>query len=148
MNHLPKKTVLCGIFVILVFGGVFTFSIIAACPVDSKNCINGRDPVPFPHEMHMGRYDCLKCHHLYDSEHNNILNPMELYEGNPHIKCASCHSSESSTELTEAYHNQCIGCHYRSSGIRHAGGPNLCGECHRSGKQDAEPVMILGDQHD
>ncbi|MFO7840134.1 MAG: cytochrome c3 family protein [Desulfosalsimonadaceae bacterium] len=148
MGYLPKKTVLSAILVLLVFAGIFTFSMLDACPVKQKNCKNGREPVAFPHGMHMGAHDCLKCHHIYDSQHNNILDPGKLYSGTHNARCASCHGPDSSIKLTEAFHMQCIGCHMESSSIHRAGGPNLCGECHRDNKAAAESVMILGEKHD
>lgn len=148
MGPLPKKTVLSGIVILLIFGGIFTFSMLGACPVERENCRDQRDPVAFPHDMHMSQYDCLDCHHVYDKAHNNILDPAELYAGNPHVKCASCHDDRSKINLQEAFHLQCIGCHFNTGRINAPGGPNLCGQCHKANKGSPDIVMILGEQHD
>ena len=149
MYQLPKKTVLSGICIVLIFGAIFTFSILAACPVKQENCPNQRPPVAFPHDMHMSSFDCLDCHHVYDKAHNNILDPMELYAGNPHAKCASCHDSNHRINRQEAFHQQCIRCHldFGRTGDA-AGGPSLCGECHQTAGQTSDFVMILGEPHD
>lgn len=146
--HLPKKTIMSGIFILLIFCGIFTFSILGACPVERENCQDFRPPVAFPHDMHMSQYDCLDCHHVYDKAHNNILDPMELYAGNSYVKCASCHNSQNKLELQEAFHQQCIGCHYKTDRIGSPSGPNLCGECHKKREGSSDVVMILGEQHD
>jgi len=148
VTYLPKKAIFCAILILLVFGGVFTFSMLDACPVEKKTCTDQRLPVAFPHDMHMGQYDCLDCHHVFDQQHNNILDPGELYAGNPLIKCESCHGAESQLNREEAFHGQCIGCHFKSGGIDQAGGPNLCGECHKDNKGAGDFVMILGETHD
>ncbi len=147
-HHFPKITLSYGIFILLILGTIFTFSILVACPVSREDCNDQREPVVFPHDMHMGHNDCLDCHHIYDKEHNNILNPMELYAGNPHVKCASCHSAESKIKLQEAFHLQCIGCHFNTGRIDRPGGPNLCGECHKNNKGSSDFDMILGESND
>jgi hypothetical protein len=53
-----------------------------------------------------------------------------LEEGNPAIRCASCHDLGSRIDLKRAYHFQCMGCHRRMRISRQATGPELCGECH------------------
>lgn len=148
MSLLPRKTLLCGIFILLVFGGIFTISMLAACPVQKPACPDQRDPVAFPHDLHMGQYDCLACHHVYDRQHNNILDPSELYAGNPHVQCASCHDAQSRITRQEAFHQQCIGCHAQTGGIARPGGPSLCGQCHKDQSDAPEFVMILGEPHD
>lgn len=148
MSYLPKKTMLGIILVLFVFGGIFTFSMLDACPVDRQTCPDQRDPVAFPHDMHMGQNDCLDCHHVFDEQNNNILDPGELYPGNPHVKCGSCHGPDSRLNHREAFHMQCIGCHFKNSGMDRAGGPALCGECHKDNSDAPDFVMILGEQHD
>jgi hypothetical protein len=90
---------------------------------------NQRTAVTFSHELHMEAFDCLECHHDY-AEGENALDEGELEEGNPAIRCASCHGSGSTPELRCAYHRQCMGCHrlMRIKGL--ATGPELCGGCH------------------
>jgi c(7)-type cytochrome triheme protein len=52
-----------------------------------------RGPVLFDHEFHMYDFDCLDCHH--DMENGeNVLDEVDLVEGNPDILCASCHDRQ------------------------------------------------------
>jgi hypothetical protein len=88
-----------------------------------------RTAVTFPHELHMDTFDCLECHHDY-VKGENVLDEGELEEGNPAIRCTSCHHSASRPDLRHAYHFQCMGCHRRMRIEGQATGPELCGECH------------------
>ena len=88
-----------------------------------------RSAVTFPHELHMDTFDCLECHHDY-VKGENVLDEGELEEGNPVIRCTSCHHSASRPDLRHAYHFQCMGCHRRMRIEGQATGPELCGECH------------------
>ena len=85
-----------------------------------------RPEVIFPHDLHMGEFDCLDCHHDYDEDGENVLDEDTLEEGNEDILCTACHD----VCLRELYHKQCMGCHrdFRIAGD--ATGPELCGECH------------------
>lgn len=88
-----------------------------------------RGSVAFPHELHMGSFDCLDCHHdMKDGE--NVLDEADLEEDNPDIMCASCHNADSKIERREAFHYQCMGCHNKFRLTQEATGPTLCGECH------------------
>ena len=101
-----------------------------------------RTAVLFPHELHVGDFECLACHHDY-KDGENILDENTLEVGNPDLRCAACHNDAADTDLEEAYHHQCIGCH-RQFRIHSwcevcdkkvwltgsAPGPELCGECH------------------
>lgn len=149
MHQIPKKTILSGILIVLILGGIFTLSILNACPVEQKNCPTHRNPVSFPHDMHMTEFGCLDCHHIYDKDQNNILDPMELYAGNPHVKCASCHDDGHRLNRQEAFHQQCIRCHLDFGGLgAAASGPSLCGECHKPAEKTPDVGMILGEPHD
>jgi c(7)-type cytochrome triheme protein len=91
-----------------------------------------RPPVIFPHEVHMGLYDCLECHHDYQNG-ENVLDEDSLEEGNPAIQCANCHNGKTSPDLQEAFHRQCIGCHIDVRKSGQPSGPEMCGDCHRAG---------------
>ncbi len=84
-----------------------------------------RPPVKFNHEQHIGKVDCLQCHHDFDAYMNNRGG-----EGQP---CGTCHGQESNRDtisLRDAFHYQCKGCHefLRSQGK--SAGATTCGECH------------------
>ena len=89
-----------------------------------------RPAVNFPHEIHMGEFDCLDCHHDYNEAGENILDAGVLEEGNEEILCSSCHDATTVVDIQSAFHQQCMGCHrgFRTAG--EATGPELCGECH------------------
>ena len=92
-----------------------------------------RTPVKFPHGIHMTTAaSCLDCHHFYVNG-KNILDEDELTEGNPKIKCASCHWEKKSGNrfsLMDAFHRQCIGCHRKLSKSKKKSGPVMCASCH------------------
>lgn len=88
-----------------------------------------RPAVTFPHDFHMGDFECLACHHDYE-DGENILDEYDLEEGNPDILCSACHDAGSDTDLKKAYHRQCMGCHRQSRMAGTATAPELCGECH------------------
>ena len=101
-----------------------------------------RSAVTFPHELHVGNFDCLACHHDY-KDGENILKEEMLEERNPDLRCSACHDENADINLEEAYHRQCIGCHRQFRIHRcceicdkivwligSAPGPELCGECH------------------
>ncbi len=89
-----------------------------------------RPPVVFTHANHMALGDCTECHHRYERgrPRENVLDLGELEEGNPAIRCASCHTTPAA--LQRAFHQQCIGCHDRLARQAKPTGPRLCGECH------------------
>jgi c(7)-type cytochrome triheme protein len=88
-----------------------------------------RGPVVFDHELHMGDFECLDCHHVMESG-ENVLDESDLEEGDPNILCSSCHNSTSKIAKTEAFHYQCMGCHNDYSLTSEPTGPTLCGGCH------------------
>ena len=88
-----------------------------------------RTAVTFPHDLHVGDFECLVCHHDYENG-VNILGENELEEGSSDLCCATCHNAGSEIDLKEAYHRQCMGCHRQSRLAGFATGPELCGECH------------------
>lgn len=88
-----------------------------------------RPPVAFPHELHMGLYECLDCHHAFE-DGTNILDEDELYEGNEDVKCAACHGPGDNPDLQQAFHYQCMRCHIEVRKSGETSGPELCGSCH------------------
>ena len=89
-----------------------------------------RPAVNFPHEFHMGEFNCLQCHHDYDEDGKNVLDENLLKEDNKEILCGSCHNAGTDIDLKKAFHHNCIGCHRDSSKSGDPTGPELCGECH------------------
>ncbi len=84
-----------------------------------------RGSVMFPHEYHMGEFDCLDCHHdMQDGK--NVLDEYDLVEENPDILCGACHNPDEKIDRREAFHYQCTGCHNNYK----AKAPTMCGECH------------------
>lgn len=85
-----------------------------------------RPPAVFVHDAHnekAGLSDCVVCHHgAKDGKQDKTAST----EGTP---CAECHlvkAPKGKTDLTHAYHKQCIGCH-KAKGK----GPVACGQCHK-----------------
>ena len=144
---LPSKIKRCLIIFSVLAAAVVAFVIWFSCPEDkSCKCEIQREKVGFPHELHAGLFDCMDCHHAYDETHVNVLDPMELYAGNPDIQCLSCHTPEAKIDGMTAFHRQCMGCHNREAAAGRASGPNMCSECHQ--REDAIPAeyeMIIGD---
>ncbi|MEZ4551217.1 MAG: cytochrome c3 family protein [Desulfobacterales bacterium] len=144
MTSFKKKCILmaCGFLV----AGIVIFSLQKPCPIEECGRNGLRERVGFPHEAHIVLYDCLVCHHVYDDQRNNILDPGELYEDNPDIRCIACHKPNAAIGPMRAFHRQCIGCHNEESAAGRSSGPNMCSECHRP--QETIPPdyeMIIGD---
>jgi len=120
------------------------------CPDEKAICPDQRLPVVFPHEMHMGLFDCLDCHHEYEKNGSvNILDPATLYVGNPELLCGFCHNGKSRINREDAFHRQCIGCHLETGRIDGpVEPPALCGQCHAPGIDAAGMDLILGESHD
>ncbi|MFP4039135.1 MAG: cytochrome c3 family protein [Desulfosudaceae bacterium] len=150
LSFIPPKSRLSLITLVLVSGGLLLFYLLSPPCSGEKNVFcDQRQPVLFPHEMHMGLYDCLDCHHDYDQEKNNILDPGTLYVGNPEVKCSFCHHSDSTLNRREAFHGQCLYCHLKTGPIdRTPFPPGLCGQCHAGPGPLSESDLILGEAHD
>ncbi len=88
-----------------------------------------RGSVIFPHEFHMGEFDCLDCHHDMQ-EGENVLDEYDLEDDNPDILCGACHNPKEKIERMEAFHYQCVGCHNNYKMTSDPTGPTMCGECH------------------
>jgi len=84
-----------------------------------------RPPVSFNHEQHIGKVDCLQCHHDFDAYMNN--------RGGEGQACGTCHGPESNRDnlsLRDAFHYQCKGCHEYLRSQGKPGGATTCGGCH------------------
>jgi len=88
-----------------------------------------RTAVAFSHDLHMGLYECLDCHHDF-KDNVNVLNEDNLEEGNPDIRCSACHNDQADLGRQKAYHRQCMGCHIDTRKAGEASGPEMCGACH------------------
>lgn len=132
MKYFSIQTIICFIMVSLLFIGIMTFSLMGLCPVDNGRCSEERESVPFPHDMHMDFYDCETCHHIYDENKENTLDPMELDNGGTNVQCSSCHDLNNKINTQEAFHRQCMGCHNEVAVLGQNIVPTACKECHRS----------------
>ena len=88
-----------------------------------------RTAVAFSHDLHMGLYECLDCHHDY-KDSITVLNEDNLEECNPVIRCSACHNDQADLDRQKAYHRQCMGCHIDTRKAGEASGPEMCGACH------------------
>ena len=148
MKNVPFKINFCFMMVCVFIGGMVIFYFMHTCPATTAACVDQgykqRFPVAFPHDMHRKSYDCEVCHHEYDAEKNNVIDPMELYSGNEDIMCASCHTSETTIDTRRAYHRQCLRCHDYEVMMNHASAPTMCNECHRPAAMNSpEHEMII-----
>jgi len=90
-----------------------------------------RTGVFFPHSNHLdANLACSDCHHtVKDGKKSSDVG--DLSEGNPDIRCASCHAvGKARPSLMQAYHHQCIACHRQTAKERQPSGPQDCGRCH------------------
>jgi len=129
-----KRTLLLALIIALALTG-FGLSTISFAQDEEILLNNGenvsvqRAPVMFSHDLHMGLYECLDCHHdMKDGA--NVLDEDNLEEGNPDIQCATCHNDQASLDRQKAYHRQCMGCHIDNRKAGNATGPEMCGACH------------------
>ena len=88
-----------------------------------------RSAVAFSHDLHMGLYECLDCHHKYEDGVNG-LDEDDLVEDSPEVNCAACHDASASIDRQRAFHRQCMGCHIQVRKAGEASGPEMCGACH------------------
>ena len=88
-----------------------------------------RTAVAFSHDLHMGLYECLDCHHKYE-DGVNVLDEDELVADSPEVNCAACHDDSASIDRQRAFHRQCMGCHIQVRKAGEASGPEMCGACH------------------
>lgn len=88
-----------------------------------------RPKVYFPHDRHNklaeidGDEHCSMCHHMWED------GKLVEDDNSAGIPCSDCHKvgyeHKGAPELTNAYHQQCMGCHDDMGR-----GPITCGECH------------------
>jgi len=129
-----KRSLLWTAAAILVFIGLIPMTAARAQEEEMELSIGNtedaqRSPVIFSHDLHMGIYECLACHHDYQNG-VNVLDENNLEEGNPAILCANCHNNQADPDLQEAFHRQCIGCHIEVRKSGQPSGPEMCGNCH------------------
>jgi len=89
-----------------------------------------RASVVFDHNLHMGLYACLDCHHDFQNG-ANVLDESALEEDNPDLQCGACHHADASLDRQKAFHRLCMGCHIQVRKAGGARGPEMCGNCHR-----------------
>ncbi|HOT46224.1 MAG TPA: cytochrome c3 family protein [Spirochaetota bacterium] len=76
-----------------------------------------KPPITFSHRAHTDDYGakCIECHHA-----------------GKNVKCSTCHLRHDRGNLINlkgAFHQQCLGCHRKTSG------PKGCGRCHQDRKR-------------
>ena len=132
MQRKTKKTL------ILLFGFLMVVGLGLSIAFAQEEIINlnadselvrQRTPVAFSHELHMGLYECLDCHHKYENG-ENVLDEDDLVEDSPEVNCGACHDDKASIDRQRAYHRQCMGCHIQVRKAGEASGPEMCGACH------------------
>ena len=133
MNRIKKPLLLVTLVILALAGlGLSTFSFAQDEEIllnEGTDVSTQRSPVPFSHDLHMGLYECLDCHHdMKDGV--NVLDEDNLEADNPDIQCGSCHNDQASLDRQKAYHRQCMGCHIDTRKAGNASGPEMCGACH------------------
>lgn len=116
MQNTRKK---CGILIFTVVTlGLFTgvlFSIEDTVVLPKTG--HRKPPIVFNHKAHAENYGakCIDCHHTGKNS-----------------KCSNCHMNRDQgtiINLKGAFHQQCQGCHRKTSG------PKGCGRCHQGAKR-------------
>ena len=132
MPRTSKKTliVLAGFLALVGWGLTFAYAQeeilnLNADPAAARQ----RTPVAFSHDLHMGLYECLDCHHKFENG-VNVLDEDDLVEEAPEVSCGACHDDAASIDRRRAYHRQCMGCHIEVRKAGEASGPEMCGACH------------------
>jgi hypothetical protein len=103
-----RVTVLTALFIFLLTGVLFSIEDVIILPKTGHR----KPPITFSHRAHSEDYGatCIECHHT-----------------GKNIKCSTCHLRRDKgniINLKGAFHQQCLGCHRKSSG------PKGCGRCH------------------
>ena len=111
-----KKAVLLGSLI----AGVSVFFFCFGSMIQAQDASSGPDSVTlaggsfgkvtFSHKGHGGA-GCKDCHHKGET---------------PVMKCAACHSQDSTVDGKTAFHKNCIECHKTQ-----AKGPTGCMDCHK-----------------
>jgi hypothetical protein len=129
-----KKATILTVIIFMAAAGLslstFSFAQDEEILLNAEESAEGqRSAVPFSHDLHMGLYECLDCHHDYKNG-VNILDEDLLEEGNPDIRCSACHNDQADLGRQKAYHRQCMGCHIDTRKAGQVSGPEMCGACH------------------
>ena len=136
MYPISKKTLvlLAGLLMLVVLGLSLAYAQEEVIELNADpEVAQQRSAVAFSHDLHMGLYECLDCHHDF-KEGVNVLDEDTLEEGNPDIRCSACHNDQADVDRQKAYHRQCMGCHIDTRKAGDASGPELCGACHLSAR--------------
>lgn len=122
MEQKREKTIALSLAVILFVVGIICLTAFSGKKPESPIRImfqNTAGNVLFDHKEHTEGYglECTDCHHEYDDS-----------EGTKPEACSECHmpdDDEESPKKSDAFHQQCKGCHEDSGS-----GPVNCSECH------------------
>jgi len=132
MKYITSARICCTFCLLALF---FSGTLLLAQPEEiiinhSKSFKNNRQaPVPFPHGLHMEKFECLDCHHRYENK-KNVLDEAELEEGNPAAQCSGCHNLKRACDLQKTFHRQCLHCHANNRKPGEKSGPRMCIGCH------------------
>jgi hypothetical protein len=132
MHRTSKKALilLAGFMVLVLLGLSFAYAQEAIIELNADPAVAlQRSAVAFSHDLHMGLYECLDCHHKYE-DGVNVLDEDDLVEDSPEVNCAACHDDSASIDRQRAFHRQCMGCHIQARKAGEASGPEMCGACH------------------
>jgi hypothetical protein len=128
------RAVLVGIAMLMMAGGAIaaqdaTFTLADPAVFGTLS----RPGVHFTHADHqnLDGVTCLTCHHVF-VKGKNVLDPSTLKQGDPSLRCATCHTKPA--DLERVFHLQCITCHDAQKRQGKVTGPRECGECHAWGK--------------
>ncbi len=97
----------------LLAGALFSVEDVIVLPKTGHR----KPPITFSHRAHADDYGatCVECHHT-----------------GKNVKCSSCHLRRDKgniINLKGAFHQQCLGCHRKTSG------PKACGRCHHAAQR-------------
>lgn len=105
-----RIAVMAVMFIFLLTSIVFSIEDVIVLPKTGHR----KPPITFSHRAHTDDYGtkCIECHHT-----------------GKNVKCSTCHTQHDRGtifNLKGAFHQQCLGCHRKTSG------PKACGRCHHS----------------
>ncbi|MBL0715554.1 MAG: cytochrome c3 family protein [Desulfosarcina sp.] len=132
MHRTSKKTLilLAGILAVIGLGLTFAYAQEESITLNANtHAAPQRTAVVFSHDLHMGLYECLDCHHKFENG-VNVLDEDDLVADSPEVNCAACHNESASIDRRKAFHRQCLGCHIQVRKAGDASGPEMCGACH------------------
>ncbi len=110
---------------------------------DGTIVIDGKKPVKFDHQKHLGLgIDCATCHH--DGEHKGLDAAALAGKSAEELQCRSCHNKSFAKKKLQkpkaVYHTRCRSCH--KAGVEGKKGPTKCAGCH--GKKAKKAKQIEG----